>query len=179
MASTDTPFHWPQFYEHVFGKGPVPGIDSYDAISDSYLNDPEGLSDLLPGNEYNFIIVPSKRRKATCIHMGAIVDEKLIGIYRSRRASPLLEIDLTDAAKPMTLAPTSTWSNDKTASLPSMEDCETLNDITAPLSSVVETSNLPLTDIERWPSSMWTHPVIFAGVSARIEIRTSITQHTP
>jgi hypothetical protein len=185
MASTDNPFHWPQFYEHVFGQGPLPGMNGYDAISDSYLNDPDGLSDLLPGNEYNFIIVPSKRRKATCIHMGAIVDEKLIGIYGSRRASPLLEIDLTDAARPMTLEPTSTRSNDKTAALPSIEDFQILNDITASLSSVVGPSNIPLTDIERWPSSMWTHPVIFGrtqssslSVFAQTVMQKSIQQRT-
>jgi hypothetical protein len=159
MASPDTtPFHWPRFYEEIYGQGPLPSINGLDAVSDSYLNDPDGLSDLFPTNEYNFVIIPIKGKKATCSHMGSIIEDKLVGIYGSRRVSPLIEVDLIEAAQPMTSI-TVTRSKDRPIMLPTIEDFEGLNDIT--LASIVGTSATPISDLERWPLTMWTHPIIY------------------
>jgi hypothetical protein len=153
MASELEPFHWPQFYELSYSDEDLRGIDGYDAIAESYLADPGGLADLIPNNERNFIRVPSKARKVLCLHMNTIIEEKLIGIYGSRRGSPLHEINISDAARPMTVSHP-TRSKDGPTMLPT-------TDISTTLSSISGTSDIPVSDLERWSNSLWVHPAIF------------------
>jgi hypothetical protein len=124
------------------------------------MNEPASLSDLVPDNEFSFIVVPSKRKKVVCFHYNTVIDNRIIGIYRTRRASPLYEIDLTNASRPMTTPPP-TRRKDNPLMLPRTKGFDRLLDIGTSLSSIVGTGTTPVSDLERWPSSLWAHPAIF------------------
>jgi hypothetical protein len=160
MATTNTPLDWPQYYTNVLTGRPLPGLDGYDELSDSYFEEPMSLSDLIPENEINFIIIPSPRKKVVCFHSNAMIDDRIIGIFGTRRASPLYEFDLADATRAMMIPP-ATRNKKNAVMIPGIEDFEKLLDIGTPLSSIVGTSTIPVTDLGRWPSSLWVHPAIF------------------
>ena len=135
MAATNEPFDWPNYYGKVFKGRDLPGIDGYDALTDSYLNEVTSLSDLIPDNKFNFIVAPLARKKVVCLHYNMIINERIIGIFGTRSASPLYELDLTDSARPMTI-PTATRNRKNTVMLPGIEDFEKLLNIGASLSSI-------------------------------------------